>query len=546
MLGFSASHQSKPIIDVLNYGAVADNSTDLGAAITAALTACPASGCTVRIPWGGDSGYLLSTTPSITSMTDITIDASGSNINAAVNTRFLTILNSARVRVTGLHINGTVDVNGYLGNVEQGRIVVQNSTDTEISGNTWNKTAACVFIQVGSTRTSFHDNSCLLTHAGVQTSSGAFAGLSITDNYFLGHTFNPTGNMGSDDQIAIFGNPAGHTVIARNIIDKQGPTSVNQARGINVATGSGSDTEIEVVDNQIYNVITTIGLNAKPAIDIEAASRGVNISNLIVRGNIIKNCNIPIYVAGFSTPILIDGNIIQTSTSVAGSNPNSGEGISIIPSGNGNGYTITNNIVSNTASTSINVTVANKVLIAHNQVYASGGRGISIDTSNDVIVQGNLVTGSVSHGIIVNATNRITVLGNSSINNGAYGLSLRGSRITGRISGNIFNNNNSGSIEHNTAKPGYTYGDNLGDSPPTVGGSTSPLAATACGDSVAVTVPGATTMMVAEVSPQAAVTSGLIWNAYVSAPNTVTIFYCNITTGSITPGAVKFNARVVQ
>ncbi len=61
-----------------------------------------------------------------------------------------------------------------------------------------------------------------------------------------------------------------------------------------------------------------------------------------------------------------------------------------------------------------------------------------------------------------------------------------------------------------------------------------------------ITVTGATVGSTCSVSPNGTIQSGLIWNAYVSATNTVTIRVTNITAADITPTARTWKATVIQ
>lgn len=79
-----------------------------------------------------------------------------------------------------------------------------------------------------------------------------------------------------------------------------------------------------------------------------------------------------------------------------------------------------------------------------------------------------------------------------------------------------------------------------------VAGSTTALAANSCGDTATATVTGATTSMTASVSPSADPGAGLTWQAWVSAASTVSVRYCNVTAGSITPAAANLVIRVIQ
>lgn len=77
-----------------------------------------------------------------------------------------------------------------------------------------------------------------------------------------------------------------------------------------------------------------------------------------------------------------------------------------------------------------------------------------------------------------------------------------------------------------------------------VAGSTTLLAANSCGDTVTVTVTGAATTMDAHAS--GAISTGLIERAWVSAANTVSVQYCNVTTAGITPAAATIQVTVFQ
>ncbi|MBK5214303.1 MAG: hypothetical protein JJE55_11660 [Flavobacteriaceae bacterium] len=61
-----------------------------------------------------------------------------------------------------------------------------------------------------------------------------------------------------------------------------------------------------------------------------------------------------------------------------------------------------------------------------------------------------------------------------------------------------------------------------------------------------ITVTGATVGSTCNVSPNGTIQSGLIWNAYVSAVNTVTVRITNITAAAITPTSRTWKATVIQ
>lgn len=80
-----------------------------------------------------------------------------------------------------------------------------------------------------------------------------------------------------------------------------------------------------------------------------------------------------------------------------------------------------------------------------------------------------------------------------------------------------------------------------------VAASTTSLAAGSCGDAVTATVTGATPSMVAAASGEGALPSaGLVLQAAVTATNTVTVEYCNVTAAAIVPAALTIAVRVMQ
>lgn len=80
-----------------------------------------------------------------------------------------------------------------------------------------------------------------------------------------------------------------------------------------------------------------------------------------------------------------------------------------------------------------------------------------------------------------------------------------------------------------------------------VAGSTTSLPANSCGDAVTTTVTGATTGMVAAASGEGALpSSGLTLQAAVTAANTVTVEYCNISTAAVVPATLTIAVRVIQ
>ena len=436
-------------------GGVADDTSAINAAITA-LTSSSAlifpSG--VYVYNGGVNGM------QVTGLTNVEIVADGAQITFGLNARFMTILNCTGIKVHGFKLKGTFsNAQRYVGNEEQGRIVNQSSSDIEIFGNRWEDVAAALFCQVGSDNVKFHHNTCIRTHAGIQTSSAVYSNLFITDNYFLGHIYQ-TIDVGSDDQIAVFGNAAGKVVIARNIIDKQGPTPYNQARAINIDVGSGSNSEIIVNENIVKNVITTTGTAARAAILFSGQNASSAVARSVVCNNIIDNCNSPIAINIYVSNLLVSGNNIKGAVTISGLST-SGIGISVNAGGLDAELVVSQNSVSLCNIHGIDIASANRVVVSSNMLRGNTSRGISLDSANDAIISGNLCL-SNNDGIFINNTQRVSVSGNTSSSNSRYGLRVQGSTISGAITGNVLKNNTTSDFSDAATTKDYVLNANYG------------------------------------------------------------------------------------
>jgi parallel beta-helix repeat protein len=456
----TAQDKGRETVSGPDFGAVGDGIDDDTVNLQKAIDATPDYG-ELRLT-AGKTYYITSATGlSITNRTNLHIIGNGAKFKCAKNARGFYVNNSSGIKISGCRFLGTIQVDSYVGNAEQGRIVVQNSTDVDIFGNLWQDTAAACFVQTGAQRLWFHHNAVLTTHAGTQTSSAAYKDLVITDNFFLGHVYN-IADQGSDDQIAIFGTAAGRCIIARNIIDKQGPTAYNHARGISVAVGAGSAADIQVIDNIVQNVITTTVANARAAISVEATDNTHALSRISVRGNHVYNSNTPVYVGPYVTQITVTDNVVNGSTYLSGTNPQSGAGIRIDGGGSVYNFVMSNNSVMTCDKDGVSLASCSRGTLSGNIATACGGRGLVIDTCTDVSASCNTTYGNTSHGLVVNNSQRICANGNMLTNNGGYGMVAQGASVAGSIVGNTLDGNSSGAFSNAATAFDATFTSNHG------------------------------------------------------------------------------------
>lgn len=361
----------------------------------------------------------------------LTIQGNGATLVFSTNTRGFYVKNSSAIRISGLTFIGSIGTLGYTGNEEQGRIVVEASTNIDITNNRWESTAGAVFIQVNTTHLRFHHNVINGSHAGIQTSSAYYGDIDISDNTFIGHVSSP--NQGSDDQIALFGNAGGRVVIANNRIDKRGPASQNHARAINVSVGAGPSTDIRVTGNTVSGVATLTPAQARPAIIVEGASPSRTVSRVLIADNTVLNSNVPIRVGAYVDQATVRGNTVDTAIPLAGYG-DAGKCIVISPGGTSNGLVVaTNHITNCTDGIAISSTQYARVT---GNTMARVSVGIRADALSDSTLTDNTVTSSTSIGLLINNSARTLVTQNTVAPGPAWGIQFQGAAASGTATHN--------------------------------------------------------------------------------------------------------------
>lgn len=194
-------------------------------------------------------------------------------------------------------------------------------------------------------------------------------------------------------------------------------------------------------------------------------------------------------------------------------------------------------------------------------VMAGNGQdGIATDgvvgaTADGTIIQGNFVTGA-NHAIYLftnsGTLSNTNISGNNTsgnthgilINSGATGTILGVNNSYSNSSDQIVDNGTDAPILLNPVIASSLPNTVFGIARTSVAGSTTLLAANSCGDTVTVTVTGATTSMDAHAS--STISAGLIERAWVSSANTVSVQYCNVTAAGIVPSAATLQVTVFQ
>jgi hypothetical protein len=319
------------------------------AAIRAAVAALPSGGGAVYLPSGTYTCTGTGSPPlaaiTLANVNNVTIygDGNGSTLTLAKNVRLMNVSNVSGLDVYGLRFVGTLQTDGWWqqGNGYQGQIALTSASSARIHHNRWENigSSAVQLVGGGNVAVSIDHNEFYLTHAGVQGGGSTSPAvpdkdISITDNYFLGNitgSFSPL--IGSDDQIAWFGsyNTEARVVIARNVIDKQGPSAYNQAHGIYIQDNTNEGIrDVIITDNVVQNVLLTStsqnGAADRPAIAV--SSSGGGSGNVTISGNVIRNVNEGIYIdqSAAAKNIAITNNQISQITTLAGGVTH-GEGI---------------------------------------------------------------------------------------------------------------------------------------------------------------------------------------------------------------------------
>ena len=365
---------------------------------------------------------------------------------------------------------------------------------------------------------------------GSQTPS---TGVSIAGNYMLlnGHGTTPT-------VTAFISGGFSHSSVAANTLDVASP-AVAPSYGVNVIAGGNSGAGI---DNAVAGNVS--GPNGGPT-DIvydQASSPNLTIPNAsnstvsynqsiifnrgaqIVGGagresQLLLNTGGPAILAGYGLPAIGSTGFSLGSRVIVG---------------NGTGVALCFSSYASSAYTDLGCVADHGTTFGWGTLNGSQQFPFTVDSSGNVtgvtINATALKQGGVNaalQGADINSSNQVTATHLSAPLPTAQGG-------TGQNSSAIFPA--SGTVAVTSQLP-------LSGS---VSGSTTALAANSCGDTVTQAVTGATTTMTPVVTVSGALpTSGLVIQSAVTATNTVSIEYCNVTTAPITPAAATLEIRVV-
>lgn len=464
---FIGGDQHDGVINIREFGAVGDGTTNDAAAFARALDALPSTGGAILFP-PGYNYYLDSSSPSdfeLANKANITIFSygQGARITLSKNTMLLAITNVTHFRMSGLHIFGSLQTDGFLGNEVQGRLTVTACTHCEVATNHWENATQAIFAY-SSDNLKIHHNSFINTFNPIETAGGIGAinaNTWITDNYFLANNIIP-GTTSHDDQIATFSGPSGRFVISRNIIDMQGDHPKSCCHGILVdlnASQNGQEQnaqEVIIADNIIRNRLNTTALASIQggAIEVRGRAPGI-ISDVIIQGNILHNNGGGIVVNGPASRISIIGNLIDT---VPASSGGIGRGIQV-QTDKVTTLNISQNIVHNVAYQGIYVRNAARAKIEGNIVTSPGNNGMEISELDMGAISGNQVydsSGGGTNGARLSNMTDALVIGNTFSGNTGYGLLLAGTQTRIKIIGNSWFKNKAGNFSNGSSSTTVT------------------------------------------------------------------------------------------
>jgi hypothetical protein len=379
---------------------------------------------------------------------------------------FLETSNVNRLIVTGLRFVGGLQT-ANLANQNAVTIWLKSTTGAFIYNNRFEDIESYgVFIHLNNANVVVRHNEFIRTHAGVQTGDGGPGStngpLFILDNYFLGNVTG-TNIEGSDDQIGIFGAINMAAVISGNYIDKQGPTSMNIANGIIVASSgpnSENNGDIIITNNIVKNVrVTASGAPYIRSAILVSRNTTPTTERVVVANNIVLNCNSGIYVLADPPPIknvIVEGNIVRNIVAVPGQ---IAPPVGIIAH-NAQGIIIADNLVDGSELDGIVVVVASFASIVNNIVTAAARFGLKFDQVSSSTVSGNIISASGDYNVLANALQSVQFMGNIVRDGSSYGIRLQGVSPSAIFIGNVIENNALGPLSDISTTPNWRFVEN--------------------------------------------------------------------------------------
>lgn len=499
----------RDFVSVKDFGAVGDGVTDDTAAIQAAIDAVgSAGGGSVYIPVGT---YKL--TDSLTVSNDyVALIGDGSSASVLLGsdpTKWIIKFNANadHMLIDSLWIKGSAVSDattqygiGYTSDSDDPESVVIQNCKFSHSNNG---------IVVGSGRFWKITQNSFDTLVGITsgTGYGILAAAANSNNVFSENTFK--GTLTTHLRHAIYNSVgASFNVVANNVIK-----DCNEA-GISFnATSAQAGVRGVIVSN---NIIEGGGVAATT--DAAAINLNGNIQDCVVSGNIVRNrANAGILVSDAGQGGLCTNNTIKNNSVIDVAYV----GLRLLSTKN---CTLSDNYVHNASN-------GNSGTYAAIQITSSGTFGTEVNDGSMVVA--NTVTGTNHRAAFqINATVPIATnlyVANNVFRAGATtnrAVELNGSpNYVGNSSDNIYTYGTNDIIDYRSRIAALDFG--------SISASTTA--------ELTVSINGVTTSgWSVSVSPTSALDAGIMWSAYVSAANTVTVRLANITGGAIDPAATDF------
>ncbi|MBI2647206.1 right-handed parallel beta-helix repeat-containing protein, partial [Candidatus Woesearchaeota archaeon] len=181
--------------------------------------------------------------------------------------------------------------------------------------------------------------------------------------------------------------------------------------------------------------------NQYGAISVESDNQRLRRVNVV--NNVISNVPIGIQTSGGIRDILVEGNVVGSTTS---------DGLRIwggdLTGENSRNINIKNNVVRDAGRHGIYARVLGQPTIIGNSVRNSLSDNLHIEGIEFPTIVGNTLSGSKANGLVINGSSSIVVTGNTISENARYGVELGyfGTFNKATFTGNLFEKNNLGHV----------------------------------------------------------------------------------------------------
>lgn len=442
-------------INIKDYGAVGDGSTDDTSAIQAALTAAAAARSATFVP-PGTFIYTALTLPSNTQLVGIGTLKLAASQNAAADVYSLTASSVSNILIAGITLDG--NKTNQSGGFKAHGMLIRGVTNFEILNVTWKD-----WHYHGISLTSATQGTPVDADTAPADPSDIIQRGRIANNLFTNIGRNTNDGSGFGDAQAL---QIGSTVTDLSVV---GNVLIDCINGIKAAA---FNRRLAITGNIIVNesalAFANTGISAEQ-LTVDTAISGNTVvgpyqdgillegpQRLAVSGNVVRNAVRGITAAGSAVSgvntnvrsLTIAGNTVSGSTS---------EAIRVVHSSQGEAIDIT--VTGNSTSGGTYGIFFGAVLggtIAGNTVRGSATGIASQNGSNHITITGNRVNGATGEGLYFSGANNHALVSSNVSTGNAYGLDIASGQAGLMVSGNRFHANSTFDIRNASGNVVFT------------------------------------------------------------------------------------------